>query len=48
MNYSILKIQICQIFLLYLFEDKTDKISSIGLSTVLKGVEQMFHGMFER
>lgn len=37
MNYGILKIQICQIFTLYLFVDTTNKISSIDLSTVLKG-----------
>lgn len=37
MNYGILKIQICQIFTLYLFADTTNKIRSIDLSTVLKG-----------
>lgn len=36
MNYGILKIQICQIFTLYLFAETTNKISSIDLSTVLK------------
>lgn len=37
MNYGILKIQIFQIFTLYLFADTKNKIRSIDLSTVLKG-----------
>lgn len=38
MNYGILKIQIFQIFTLYLFANTTNKISSIDLFTVLKGI----------
>lgn len=39
MNYGILKIQICQIFTLYLFANTANKINSIDLFTVLKGIK---------